>query len=171
MPPVVVLVGVPGSGKSTVGRILAARLGLGFRDTDVDIEEEHGRSIPDIFVQDGESTFRAWERDAVGRALDEHEGVLSLGGGAVLDPATRERLRAHRTVWLKVSPAAGASRVGLDAPRPVLLGNVRGRLTQLLAERTPWYEEVSDDTVDTDDLKPEAVADRIEAFLGAEGRT
>ncbi|MFN8156705.1 MAG: shikimate kinase [Candidatus Nanopelagicales bacterium] len=166
MAPRVVLVGVPGSGKTTVGRILAERLGVGFRDTDQDVEESQGRSVPDIFVEDGEPYFRALERAAVARALEEHDGVLALGGGAVLDEGTRGLLLEQPTVWLQVGASAGAHRVGLDVPRPVLLGNVRSRMVALLNERAPLYDAVARLKVDTESRSPEEVADVVVAELG-----
>jgi shikimate kinase len=164
----VVLVGVPGSGKTTVGMLLAERLGVPFRDTDHDIEVAEGTPVPDIFVDSGEEHFRALERAAVARALEEHDGVLALGGGAVLDAGTRELLRAQPTVWLQVGASSGAHRVGLDVPRPVLLGNVRGRLMTLLAERGPLYAEVARLQVDTEGRAPEQVADLVVAGLELE---
>ena len=163
-----VLVGVPGSGKTTVGTLLAQRLDVGFRDTDHDVEVTEGKPVPDIFVDSGEPYFRELERDAVALALSEHDGVLALGGGAVIDAGTRALLRDQPTVWLQVGAAAGAKRVGLDVPRPVLLGNVRGRLATLVAERAPLYAEVARVTVDTDGLDPQAVADAVLAGLGLE---
>lgn len=168
MAPRVVLVGVPGSGKTTVGRILAERLGVGFRDTDQDVEESEGRSVPDIFVEDGEPHFRALERAAVARALDQHDGVLALGGGAVLDEGTRALLVEQPTVWLQVGASAGAHRVGLDVPRPVLLGNVRSRMVALLNERAPLYDSVARVKVDTENRSPEEVVDVVVAELGLE---
>ncbi len=168
MSPVVVLVGVPGSGKTTVGTVLAERLGLAFRDTDHDVERAEGKAVADIFVDSGEPAFRALEKDAVDRALREHDGVLALGGGAVLDAGTRELLMIEPTVWLRVGASAGAHRVGLDVPRPVLLGNVRGRLSALVAERAPLYAEVARLSVDTDDRSPAEVADVIVTELALE---
>lgn len=168
MAPRVVLVGVPGSGKTTVGTLLAARLGVAFRDTDQDVEVSQGKPVAEIFVDSGEPFFRALEKDAVALALREHDGVLSLGGGAVLDAGTRALLVDQPTVWLQVGAAAGAKRVGLDVPRPVLLGNVRGRLAALLTERGPLYAEVARLAVDTEDRSPDEVADAIEAGLGLE---
>lgn len=168
MSPVVVLVGVPGSGKTTVGTVLAERLGLAFRDTDQDVERAEGKAVADIFVDSGEPAFRALEKDAVDRALREHDGVLALGGGAVLDAGTRDLLMTEPTVWLRVGAPAGAHRVGLDVPRPVLLGNVRGRLSALVAERAPLYAEVARLSVDTDDRSPAEVADVIVTELALE---
>lgn len=168
MSPVVVLVGVPGSGKTTVGTVLAERLGLAFRDTDQDVERAEGKAVADIFVDSGEPAFRALEKDAVDRALREHDGVLALGGGAVLDAETRDLLMTEPTVWLRVGASAGAHRVGLDVPRPVLLGNVRGRLSALVAERAPLYAEVARLSVDTDDRSPAEVADVIVTELALE---
>ena len=168
MAPRVVLVGVPGSGKTTVGTLLAERLDVGFRDTDHDVEVAEGKPVSDIFVDSGEPYFRALEKDAVAHALTEHDGVLSLGGGAVLDEGTRALLVEQPTVWLQVGASTGAHRVGLDVPRPVLLGNVRGRLAALLAERAPLYAEVARLTVDTDERTPDQVADEIVSGLALE---
>ena len=155
--PRVVLVGPMGAGKSTVARILAEQWGIGFRDTDDDVEAVDGRAISDIFVESGEEYFRALERDAVSRALAEHDGVLAVGGGAVMDATTRTALAGHRVVYLRVGLADAASRVGLGTSRPLLLGNVRGRLIQLLNQRTPLYAEVATVTVATDDRTADEV--------------
>ncbi len=163
--PRVVLVGPMGAGKSTVARVLSERWGVAHRDTDDDVEAAQGRSISDIFVDDGEAAFRALEKAAVAAALAEHDGVLSLGGGAVLDPDTRALLAGHRVVFLQVGLAEAVKRVGLGAGRPLLLGNVRARVKALLDERTPIYTSVATVVVDTDDLDPVAVAARIEEAL------
>ncbi len=135
------------------------------RDTDEDVEAAEGRSISDIFVDSGEQHFRALERAAVADALATHSGVLSLGGGAVLDEATRELLAGHRVVFLRVGLSEAVKRVGLGTGRPLLLGNVRARIKALLDERTPIYESVSTVVVDTDDLDPADVAARIQEAL------
>lgn len=160
----VVLVGAPGAGKSTVGRRLARRWAVPFRDSDQMIESETGKTVAEIFVDEGEATFRAMERDVIARALDADEGVLALGGGAVLDESTRNRLADVPCVWLRVGVPEAAKRVGLNTSRPLLLGNVRGTLMSLLDERTPLYEEVATWVVDTDGL---AVDDVVAAVASA----
>jgi shikimate kinase len=152
-----------GAGKSTVGRILAERWGVGFRDTDDDVEGAEGRTIADIFVESGEDYFRAVERDAVARALAEHDGVLAVGGGAVMADSTRAAMAGHRVVFLRVGLSDAAARVGLGASRPLLLSNVRGTMKALLEERAPIYESVAVAVVDTDGRTPDEVADLLEA--------
>lgn len=165
MSPRVVLIGTMGAGKTTVGELLASLWGVDFRDTDRDVEAAEGRSVSDIFVDDGEPYFRDREREAVARALAEHDGVLALGGGAVLDPATREALAGHRVVFLRVGLSAAADRVGLGVSRPLLLGNVRGRIKQLIDERTPVYESVAVHDVTTDGLDADTVAARVRELV------
>ena len=163
--PLAVLVGPMGSGKSTVGALLAASYGVDARDTDSDVEAAEGRSISDIFVESGEEHFRALERAAVAAALAEHDGVLSLGGGAVLDPQTRELLAGHRVVFLSVGLGEAVKRVGLGAGRPLLFGNMRAQVKKLLDERAPIYASVATLTVDTDETAPEDVVARIREQL------
>lgn len=163
----VVIVGAPGAGKSTVGRRLARRWGVPFRDSDQMVEAEAGKSVADIFVDEGEPAFRARERDVIARALDDPHGVLSLGGGAVLDAQTRARLVDVPCVWLRVGVSEAARRVGLNASRPLLLGNVRGTLIALLDERTPLYDEVATWTVDTDGRTVDEVVDAVAASVEA----
>ena len=164
--PVLVLVGVPGAGKSTVGRALAERLGVGFRDTDADVESTTGRVIADIFVESGEPEFRRLEAEAVSTALAEHAGVLALGGGAVIDASIRALLVGSPVVWLRVGLAAASQRAGLSGARPVLLGNVRAQMKSLMDARAPLYTEVARLIVDTDDL---SVDDTVGAILGGFG--
>ena len=159
--PVVVLVGPPGAGKTTIGRALAARLGVPARDTDDDIEAAAGASIAGIFVDHGEPHFRELERAAVRAGLTEHSGVLAVGGGAVGDAGTRALLARHTVVFLDVSPAEASSRVGLNTARPLLLGNVRGRLKQLMGERRPLYAEVATATIDTSERTADEIVEQI----------
>jgi len=163
--PRIVLVGPMGAGKSTVAALLAEQWGLPVRDTDTDIEAAEGRSISDIFVDDGEDHFRALEAAAVAEALAGHDGVLALGGGAVLDPRTRDLLAGHRVVFLRVGLSDAVKRVGLGVGRPLLLGNVRARIKALLDERTPVYESVATHVVETDGRTPEEVAHEVEGLL------
>jgi shikimate kinase len=168
--PVLVVVGPPGAGKTTVGRLVAKRLGVDFRDTDEDIVAATGKSVADIFVDDGEPAFRALERSAVATALDEHGGVLALGGGAVLDEETRRALVGQPVVWLDVRLTDAVARVGLAASRPVLALNPRATLAKLLQERAPLYAEVASIHVETDGRTPDDVADAVVDELRAARR-
>ncbi len=153
-----VLIGTMGAGKTTVGRLVADALGVAFADTDDMVEARAGKSVQEIFVDDGEPAFRELERTVVAEALAGHDGVLSLGGGAVLDPATRELLAAHHVVFLRVGLADAVKRVGLGVGRPLLLGNIRSRVKQLLDERTPVYQALARQVVDTDGRGPDEIA-------------
>jgi shikimate kinase len=163
--PTAVLIGPPGSGKSTVGAALAERLGVALRDTDADVETVAGKPVGEIFVDDGEERFRALERDAVRAALTEHDGVLALGGGAVLAPETQALLAGHTVVYLRVGLSEAVKRVGLATARPLLVFNPRSQLRALLEERLPIYERLGTVEVDTDGRTPDEVADEIAARL------
>ncbi|WP_029138794.1 shikimate kinase [Nakamurella lactea] len=162
MAPVVVLVGAPGSGKTSVGTAVAELLDLSLRDTDADIVQQQGRPISDIFTSDGEDHFRELEQAAVAAALAEHDGVLALGGGAILAPETRELLHGHRVVFLAVSMPQGVKRTGMAANRPLLVGvNPRATFKALLDARLPLYREVSVLEVDTDERTVPEIAAAI----------
>ncbi|GLW20333.1 shikimate kinase [Microbispora triticiradicis] len=163
--PAAVLIGPPGSGKSTVGRLLADRLGLPFRDTDADVEAAAGKTVSDVFVEDGEERFRELEAEAVRSALADHPGVLALGGGAILHEATQELLAGHRVVYLQVGLDQAVRRVGLASARPLLVLNPRSRLRTLMEERRPIYERLAAVVVKTDDREPEDVVAEIEGAL------
>jgi shikimate kinase len=156
-----------GAGKTTVGGLLAEAWGVGFRDTDQDVEARAGKPVQEIFVDEGEDAFRALERDAVAQALTDHDGVLALGGGAVLSDETRALLAGHQVVFLRVGLADAAKRVGLGVSRPLLLGNVRGRMKQLIDERAPVYEAVAAHVVDTDGLSVDEVAAAVREAVDA----
>jgi shikimate kinase len=159
--PLAVLVGPPGSGKSTVGAALAERLAVPLRDTDQDVETLTGTTIAELFVDRGEEYFRELESEAVRAALESHGGVLSLGGGAILRPETRKALDVHYVVWLDVNVPAAIQRIGMNTARPLLLGNVRGRFLELDRQRRPLYEEVATIHVDTSELSIEEVVDAL----------
>ncbi len=164
--PRVVLVGPPGSGKSTVGAALAELLGLPLHDTDAAIEAAAGRTISDIFVEDGEPAFRALERAEVARALADDAGVLALGGGAPVDPLTEQLLVGQRVVFLDVGIADASKRVGFDQSRPLLAVNPRASWVRLMNERRPVYERVATFRVDTAGRTPEEVAAEVAGLLG-----
>jgi shikimate kinase len=163
--PAAIFIGPPGAGKSTVGALVAAMLGVGFTDTDTVIEEAAGKPVGDIFVEDGEEAFRALEQATAARLIAGHPGVLALGGGAILDPGTRRLLAGQRVIYLETGFAAAVHRTGLDAPRPLLFGNPRARMKILLDERLPIYAELAWRTVPTDDREPKHIAEEIAAML------
>ena len=174
--PLVVLIGPPGAGKSVVGPLVAARLGVEFRDTDADVGTVAGKPVGDIFVEDGEESFRELERAAAASALSEsstlreHGGVLALGSGAVLDDNVRRLLAGLPVVYLSASFGTVERRIGLDRPRVVVPGNPRGRLRAMLDERAGLYQRLAAVTVETDDLDPHELADEITGRI-AEGIT
>ncbi|WP_371622424.1 3-dehydroquinate synthase [Streptomyces sp. NBC_01116] len=159
--PLVVLVGPMGAGKSTVGELLAARLGTTYRDTDADVVAEAGKPIAEIFYDEGEEHFRALERRAVEAAVAGHPGVLALGGGAVLDAATRKLLAGRPVAYLSMDVDEAVRRVGLGAARPLLAVNPRRQWRELMDARRPLYEEVARTVVATDEHTPEEVAQAI----------
>jgi len=169
MSPVVVLIGPPGAGKSTVAAVLAERLGVPVRDTDADVEATAGKPIGDIFVDDGEPAFRELERAAVLVALAEHAGVLALGGGAVLNPLMEQALAGVPVVFLDVQITDAARRVGLNRDRPLLVGNPRAQWIKLMESRRPVYERAATVTVATDGITPEEVADQVIEALRLQG--
>jgi shikimate kinase len=163
-----VIVGPPGAGKTTVGRVLARRLGVGFTDVDVLLVERAGKAIADIFLQDGEDVFRAMEREVVAEALADTDGVLALGGGSVLAAETRERLRGHRVVYLTVGLADGLRRTGMSTARPLLAGvNPRATFKALLDARAPLYREVATVEIETDRRSANQVARAVLVAVGA----
>jgi shikimate kinase len=160
-----ILIGPPGAGKTTVGGLLAEILRVEFVDTDAVIEAVAGKPVSDIFTEDGEPAFRAMEREAAAAAIAGHRGVLGLGGGAVLDERTQALLAGQRVVYLETGFAEAAKRVGMDRPRPLLLGNPRAQLRALLEQRLPTYRKLAWLTVPTDDREPAEIAAEIAAQL------
>lgn len=164
----VVLIGPPGSGKTTVGRVLAGVLGVGRRDTDEAIEAQQGRSISDIFLDDGEERFRELEQAEVASSLASHVGVLSVGGGAVMDPASAARLAGHTTVFLDVGIADAAGRVGFNTSRPLLAVNPRAQWLRMMDVRRPTYQRLATFTVLTSGRAPQDIAAEIVQLLETE---
>ena len=165
--PVAVVVGPPGAGKTTVGRALAERLGVAFHDVDAAIEAAEGRSISDIFVDDGEAAFRDLERAEVARSLGTEPGVVALGGGAVMDPLTEEALRGHVVAFLDVAIADASRRIGFDRSRPLLAVNPRASWVAMMNHRRPTYERVASVRVDTAGKAPDAIVDELVVLLEA----
>ncbi|WP_017546143.1 shikimate kinase [Nocardiopsis prasina] len=159
------LIGSPGSGKSTVGEALARRLDTDLLCTDTEVEKRAGKPISDIFLQEGEEHFRALEREVVAEGLRSWEGVIAVGGGAVLNEDTRKDLVDHHVVYLQVDFGEAAKRVGMDVARPLLSGNPRTQLRRLLNERLPVYEGLASVTVPTTEYHPEEIVDSIVASL------
>jgi shikimate kinase len=171
MSPRVVLIGPPGAGKTSTAEALGRLLHLPVRDTDRDVELRAGATVSEIFVDHGETRFRELEREAVVDALAEHDGVLALGGGAVLDPRTEADLDGHPVVFLDVSITHAARRIGLNRDRPLLIGNPRAQWLRLMQARRPLYERLATVTVSTDDRTPGEVAERISSALDASSHT
>ena len=163
--------GLPGSGKSTIGRRLSKALGVSLLDTDVAIEQRTGRSIADIFATDGEEEFRRIEAEVVCAALAEHDGVLSLGGGAVTSPGVYEALAGHTVIYLEISASEGVRRTGGGAVRPLLAGGDEAeryaKFKALMVKRIPLYRGVATFRVDTNRRNPGAVVRHIVAQLEA----
>jgi shikimate kinase len=163
--PVAVVVGPPGSGKTVTGQALAALLGVPFHDTDEAIVRNTGRSIADIFVEDGEAAFRALERVEMTRALAEERGVVALGGGAPVQPGAAELLDGQTVVFLDVGIADAAKRIGFDQSRPLLAVNPRASWVAMMTARRPTYEAVATLRADTAGRTPEEVAAEVAGLL------
>lgn len=165
--PRVVLIGPPGSGKTSTGVALAELLGASFHDTDHAVEQAEGKPISDIFVEDGEARFRTLERAAVLSALGSVDGVLALGAGAAMDGEVQQALAGHTVVFLDVGIADAAKRVGFDRSRPLLLVNPRQQWVKLMEQRRPTYERLAGARVDTAGRTAQEVAEEVAGWLRA----
>jgi len=165
----IVLVGVPGAGKTTVGKLLAKSLKQEFFDSDRVIEAQAGKSVSDIFTQDGEPIFRKLEHDVIADLLQKSGVVIALGGGALGNDETRNFVKGTTAIWLVAGLAQAVDRVGMNRNRPLLLGNVRGQLAELMNAREPFYKEVAKLTIDTSKLTPNEVVASILNELNAAG--
>ncbi len=163
MTPRILLVGMMGAGKTTTGKLLAEHLGWRYRDSDLDVEAETGLTVPELFKRDGEVAFRKAEAEVLTAACaDPSPSVVSVAGGAVLNPDTRRRIAASGiVVWLRALPETLAARVGDGAGRPLLDDDPAAALIELNEVRAPLYAEVADIVIDVDDLAPDQVAERI----------
>lgn len=160
-----VLVGIPGAGKSTIGRELAKRLAVSFIDTDREIEKIAGKTVAQIFIEDGEAKFREIEKQAVLGALKSENAVVSLGGGSVMDAAVRAELAQHQTIWLQTSIATALKRTSMNQNRPLLLDAPRATLIKLLEQRAGFYQEVSTRSIDTDNRNVKEIVEELALSL------
>jgi shikimate kinase len=166
MAPKAVLVGMPGSGKSTIGRRLAKALDTALLDTDVKIVETTGRSVAEIFSTEGEKAFRRIEEEVVRAAVAEHDGIVSLGGGAITSPGVRDALAGHTVIFLEISAAEGIRRTTGGTVRPLLAGaDPAQKYRELMAQRVPLYRQVATMRINTNRRNPGAVVRYIVSRL------
>ncbi len=165
----IVLIGPPGAGKSSIGKALAMELNLNFIDSDSEIEKISHKRISEIFIEDGEPAFRLLEVDVVRKILADFEGVISLGGGAPINPEIQEVLQDanYPVVFIDVSIAQAATRIGFNKDRPLLLVNPRQQWISLMNDRRPIYEKLASQTISSDNQKPHEVAKQISDKLKA----
>jgi shikimate kinase len=165
----IVLIGPPGAGKSSIGKALAKELNLNFIDSDSEIEKISHKKISEIFIEDGEPAFRLLEVDVVRKVLADFDGVVSLGGGAPINPEIQEVLQDanYPVVFIDVSIAQAATRIGFNKDRPLLLVNPRQQWISLMNDRRPIYEKLASQTISSDNQKPHEVAKQISDKLKA----
>ena len=159
----IVLIGPPGAGKTIIGKALSKELELAFIDSDAEIERISGKSISEIFVDQGEEVFRKTEVETVTRILAEFEGVVALGGGAPINPEIKKVLlnSEYPVIFIDVSISQAANRIGFNKDRPLLMINPRQQWLHLMSERRPIYEKLATITVSSDNSKPAEVAKTI----------
>lgn len=167
MAPRVILIGPMGSGKTTIGQLLASNLGITFRDTDHVIEERAGKSVSDIFLEDGEDEFRILEKKVLRDELLSDDTVLALGGGAPISMDAQSALRAIASpvVYLDISLATVAPRIGFNRDRPLLLHNPRGQWQTLMEARRPIYESIADCVIDVNEKTEQEIVALIQEVL------
>jgi shikimate kinase len=165
----IVLIGPPGAGKSSIGKALAKELNLNFIDSDSEIEKISHKKISEIFIEDGEPAFRLLEVDVVRKVLADFDGVISLGGGAPINKEIQEVLEEanYPVVFIDVSIAQAATRIGFNKDRPLLLVNPRQQWISLMNDRRPIYEKLASQTISSDNQKPHEVAKQISDKLKA----
>ncbi len=163
MPPRVILIGPMGSGKTTIGQLIAQRLDIPFRDTDQVIEESSGRTVSDIFLEDGEDAFRLLEKSVLRDELLSDGTVLALGGGAPISIDAQSALRAIASpvIYLDISLATVAPRIGFNRDRPLLLHNPRGQWQTLMEARRPIYESIADTVIEVNTKTEIDIVDEI----------
>jgi len=163
MPPRLILIGPMGSGKTTIGKLIAARLNLPFRDTDQVIEEDSGKSVSEIFLEDGEDSFRAIEKYVLRKELLSDDTILALGGGAPMSIDAQSALRAIASpvIYFDISLSSVAPRIGFNRDRPLLLNNPRGQWELLMQERRPIYESIADTVIDVNGKSEMDIVDEI----------
>lgn len=163
MAPRIILIGPMGSGKTTIGQLIAKRLDIAFRDTDQVVEEETGRTVSDIFLEDGEDAFRLLEKGVLRNELLSDGTVLALGGGAPISMDAQSALRAIASpvVYLDISLATVAPRIGFNRDRPLLLHNPRGQWQTLMEARRPIYESIADTVIDVNTKSETEIVDEI----------
>jgi len=163
MPPRLILIGPMGSGKTTIGKLIATHLNLPFRDTDQVIEEESGKSVSEIFLEDGEDSFRAIEKSVLRKELLSDDTILALGGGAPMSIDAQSALRAIASpvIYFDISLSSVAPRIGFNRDRPLLLNNPRGQWELLMQERRPIYESIADTVIDVNGKSEMDIVDEI----------
>ena len=167
MPPRLILIGPMGSGKTTIGKLMANKLNVPFRDTDEVIVAQTGKSISEIFLEEGEDAFRLLEKAVLRQELLSDDTVLALGGGAPISIDAQSALRAIASpvIYFDISLASVAPRIGFNRDRPLLLSNPRGQWETLMQERRPIYEAIADKVIDVNGKSEDDIVNEISAVI------